>query len=164
MVVNLALAVLAGVGLDTLVKKRLSRTYLLTLGGLSLLVLLGQGALWLFRAELLAWAGAAEGQAARLLTYHLDYAFNLDPVYQERLWLRQLPYVTVPAVLAMLNAAIALVHGGINRSVVRPPSIPPISGGSLEPPLKSGDAKREGVSVELLTPLCTSHSPSQKAR
>ncbi|MCB0155941.1 MAG: YfhO family protein, partial [Anaerolineae bacterium] len=108
MVVNLAIAVLAGVGLDTLLKKHLSRAYLLTVAGLSLLILLGQGALWLFRTELLAWAGPAEGQAARLLTYHLNYALTLDPVYDERLWLRQIPYITVPAALAILNAAIAL--------------------------------------------------------
>lgn len=108
MVVNLALAVLAGVGLDSLLKKHLARAALLAIAGLSLLLVLGQGTLWLFRTELLAWAGATEGQAARLLTYHLTYALTLDPVYQERLWLRHLPYVTIPAVLAMLNAAIAL--------------------------------------------------------
>jgi hypothetical protein len=108
MVVNLAIAVLGGLGLDILRRSPLPRR---ALGGillLALLLLLGQALLWFFRADLLAWAGQFDSRSARLLTNHLEYALTVDPVYQDRLWLRRLTWLTSPALWAMLNAGLAI--------------------------------------------------------
>jgi hypothetical protein len=109
MVVNLAIAILAGFGLDRLLTGPLPRRRLLGLIVLAGLLGLGQAALWAYRAELLAWADNFDGRSAHLLIDHLNYALATDPAYQDRLLLRRLTFLTTPAFWAMLNIGLALL-------------------------------------------------------
>jgi hypothetical protein len=108
MAVNLALAVLAGSGLETLRQKGVSRPALaiLLLACLTLLVVLGL--IWIFKADLLAWHTGTFNEFQRKLTEALLYkGFALAPVYQNRLWPAWLIVLSIPAVLLTVNIIIA---------------------------------------------------------
>lgn len=106
MVVNLALAMLAGFGFDSLMGQGLSRraSILWLLAGLGLFsaTLL----LWLFQADLLHWAAGIGGTSGKLLTAFFTKSFAIDPIYQERLLLRWAFGLNTPALLLMTNLLI----------------------------------------------------------
>lgn len=103
MVVTLALAVLAGFGLDTLREKGLSRRTLALLlgGGLLLglgLVLIGGGS-----GDLLARSSQLNEPYGKLASAFLSKAFTSNPIYQERLLLRWAFGLNTPAFLLLAN-------------------------------------------------------------
>lgn len=104
MVVNLALAILAGLGLEAMLAKGLTRrSYgLLLLAGLVLIT--GVSLSWIFRAELLGWSEQLSGVSPKLVTAFLDKSFSLQPVYEGR-WLALL---RVPALLLAFNFILAV--------------------------------------------------------
>ena len=118
MVVNLALAILAGLGLEAVLAKGLTRrSYgLLALTGLVLIA--GLGLSWIFRAELLTWSAQLSGDYPKLISAFFDKAFSLPPVYQDR-WLALL---RVPAFLLIFNLILALSLFGLwtARRLARP--------------------------------------------
>ena len=108
--VNLALAILAGYGLETLVERGLSRRSLLAC--LVLLSVLGAGLAlaWAFRQELLSTVnGQWIGLERRLISSFLERGFTPNPVYQERLLLRWLLPLTAPAVLLAFNLGVVTI-------------------------------------------------------
>ncbi len=103
--VNLALAMLAAFGLETVLKRGLSRRAWLVLLGAGLLLGLGLAAAWSFPAPLRAWSSAHLNEfQARLVQAFLDKSFALDPAYRERL----LPGLAIPVLLLATNLVITL--------------------------------------------------------
>jgi hypothetical protein len=103
MVVTLALAVLAGFGLDLLLEKGLSRrTLALLLGGV-LLLSLGLILIWGFSGDLSAWSSQLDGSYGKLASAFLSKAFTPNPIYQQRLLLRWAFGLNTPAFLLLAN-------------------------------------------------------------
>ena len=108
MAVNLALAILAGFGLETLRQKGVSRPALAILLLACLTLLVGSGLIWIFKSDLLAWNMNTANEFQRRLTEALlNKGFALDPVYQNRLWPAWLIGLSVPAILLTVNIIIA---------------------------------------------------------
>ncbi|MDM8521679.1 YfhO family protein [Anaerolineales bacterium HSG6] len=109
MSVNLALAVLAGFGLETLRQHGLSRRAwlsLVSLMGLLGIVLLGT---WLFQPHLQTMLDPLPEFELRLAGIFLDRGFSPQPIYQERLLLRWILPLTAPAWLMLTNLFVALI-------------------------------------------------------
>lgn len=108
MVINLALAILAGLGLETVLNKGLSRRSLVSLlvGGFMLgLTVIG---IWSFKSELLLWSQALpEALSRRTAAEFLNKGFAFHPIYRDRLWLREITILTTPAVLLFTNIVVA---------------------------------------------------------
>ncbi|MEW5958613.1 MAG: YfhO family protein [Chloroflexota bacterium] len=100
MVVNLALAMLAGFGLESILTQGLSRRALTGL-------LSGGCLLGLILFVLWRWPQSPGDVQAPLLTELLDKAFSYHDIYQDRLLLRRLTLLTVPAFLLLANMATA---------------------------------------------------------
>jgi hypothetical protein len=109
MVVNLALALLAGFGLETLLQEGLSRRklgFILT-AGLSLLVALAS--IWFFRAALQSWLEGHDFDLyGRLAAAFLDKGYSLNPIYRDRLLMGWLTGLTVPVLLLSFNLLVAM--------------------------------------------------------
>ncbi len=104
MVVNLALAVLAGYGLETLLLRRPSLRRLAPLLAVLAGLLIGLVSAWVFRQPLLA-ASAAIGNEfqRRLAGAFLEKGFVLNAAYLDRILLRRLTWLLVPVFLLALN-------------------------------------------------------------
>jgi hypothetical protein len=109
MAVNLALAILAGLGLETMLRQGLSRRALAALWLSALL--LGGGLLfaWIFRADLLAWSNTNLNEFYSKLTgTFLTAGFSPAPIYRDRLLLRWAVGLSLPPVLLATNLVVAL--------------------------------------------------------
>jgi hypothetical protein len=114
MVVNLALAVLAGFGLDNLLRRGLSKPKWLSLSGLGLTLLLTLVAGWGFRDRLQSWSQAHWPDLYhRLLAAFLDKGYTVDPIQQERLLLGWATWLTAPVFLLLLNIIAAFILFGL---------------------------------------------------
>ncbi|MBN1991712.1 MAG: YfhO family protein [Anaerolineae bacterium] len=107
MAVNLALAILAGLGLERLRQKGLSRRAWAAMFIICLLLIGGVILIWQFQANLLAWNN--EHLQHKLLSAFLNNGFNLNPLYENRLWPRRLMGLHVPAVLLVANLITSFV-------------------------------------------------------
>lgn len=111
MAANLALAVLCGYGLQTLIERGLSRRRLVICG--AILGLLGAGLLltWVFREPVRAWVDTGwSGLERKLILAFLERGFEMQPVYQtERLLLRWMLPLTTPVGLLVFNMLATLV-------------------------------------------------------
>ncbi|MFN8459924.1 MAG: YfhO family protein [Anaerolineae bacterium] len=103
MVANLALALLAGFGFDSLIAQGLSRRTGLSflLAGLGLLV--ATLLMWLFQPNLQTWAGELGGTSGKLLTAFFTKSFAIDPIYHDRLLLSWVFGLNTPALLLITN-------------------------------------------------------------
>jgi hypothetical protein len=110
MVVNLALAILAGFGLETLRARGLSRSQWLALVITSLLILVSLAFIWIFGADLARWSNDywSEGNH-KLLAAFLDKGYTLDPRYQSRLLLGWAAFLIVPVFLLVANVLGAMI-------------------------------------------------------
>lgn len=122
MAANLALAILAGLGLETLLARGLARRafWLLLAAGLTMIAALSLS--WIFRANLLAWSSQWSDVYSRLVAAFLDKSFTLQPVYQEERWLAWLAGLRIPVVLLAMNLALAIILFGLlaARRLARP--------------------------------------------
>jgi hypothetical protein len=111
MVVNLALAVLAAYGLETVLEKGLSRVKLGAVLLAGLLLVGGLAFIWFFRTQLLAYLipSLTHAYDRRLLTALLDRVFSIDPVYGDRLLLRWVVGLSAPGYLLAANVVITSV-------------------------------------------------------
>ncbi len=108
--VNLALAILAGFGLEQLRQTGLSRRELLGLLGGGLVLLLALGAMWLLQAELLRWSEATLGEfRQRLFQTAIDRTFRLDETFRQARLFGGLLGLRVPALLLVVNLAGAML-------------------------------------------------------
>jgi hypothetical protein len=108
-VVNLALAILAGFGLESIRRQGLSKRAWGGVTTLSLGLLVGVGLLWLGRESLAGWSNPPWSDFhQRLLRTFLEKGYTVDPIYQERLLLGWLGGVTAPAYLLVINIVVAL--------------------------------------------------------
>ena len=108
MVVNLALAVLAGFGLQGVLERGLSRRawliWLIAWGALAA-VLAG---IWFLRSELLAAVSVMpDSEGRKLLLAFLSRAFSQDPIYGERWLLGRLAWLSAPIGLFSFNVLVA---------------------------------------------------------
>lgn len=105
--VNLALAVLAGIGLDRLLARGVSRRHMLLLVVFGFLLAAGlwgfgrYGAGWLERS-----GGRLDESYQRLALTFLERGFQIHPLYRERLLLRWLAGLTAPAFLLATNLVV----------------------------------------------------------
>lgn len=106
MVVTLALAVLAGFGLDTLLEKGVSRRALAIFLGVGLILTVGLVMIWTFSANLLNWSSQINEPYRKLAAAFLSKDFTPDPIYQQRLLLRWAFGLNTPAFLLLANLAI----------------------------------------------------------
>ncbi|MBI1877637.1 MAG: hypothetical protein HYR94_05300 [Chloroflexi bacterium] len=105
--VSLALAVLAGIGLDQLIENGLSRRALSFFLATGLLLALCLGLIWVFRADLLSWGQNLAEPYQKLITAFLDKAFTPAPIYRDRLLLRWVFGLNTPAFLCLANLLVA---------------------------------------------------------
>lgn len=108
--VNLALAVLAGAGLDRVLVRGVSRRHLVIFVMFGFLLAAG---LWGFGRYGAGWLEQSGDRLPeiylRLAQTFLDRGFQIDPLYRERLLLRWVPGLTAPAFL--LSANLVVVAG-----------------------------------------------------
>ncbi len=90
--VNLALAVLAGLGMDAVLQRSVSRRALAILIGMLVLLVVG-GLIWRFSVE----------PQHKLTQAILDKAFTFDEIYRQRLWPSFLVGLSTPAALLGVN-------------------------------------------------------------
>ena len=109
MVVNLALAIMAGYGMETLLQRGLSRSKLMAFLLAVLLIGVSLVLIRVFQADLLIHASTGVGNSfsRRLITAFLNKGFAIDPVYQDRLLLRWVIPLSAPAYLLMANLVVA---------------------------------------------------------
>ncbi len=110
MVLNLALAVMAGYGLQSQLERGLSRSQLIA----SLMGLLAVGLIlaltWSLRYQLDEWKNSWGSESERkLIGIFLERAFIPHPIYQDRILLRWLLPLTAPAILLAFNLLSACV-------------------------------------------------------
>jgi hypothetical protein len=103
MVVNLALAVLAGFGYDQVLEHRLSRRVWLGLALTGAALAVAVGLTWVFRANLLGWSAGLSDASGKLITALLNKSFTVDQVYQDRLLLGWFFGLNTPAYLLTAN-------------------------------------------------------------
>lgn len=105
MAVNLALAILAGYGFQSLLEKGLSRRLWLIYTGCFLTIGVGLLFIYVFRTSVHAWVESSwSGLEQKVMLRFLEIGFAVQPVYQtERLLLRWLSPLTVPSVLLTFN-------------------------------------------------------------
>lgn len=112
--VNMALAVLAGFGLQVVLERGLSRrTWLiwLTAWGGMLALLAG---IWVWRADLVtAVSTAPESEGRKLLLAFLNRTFSQDPIYHSRWLMGWLAWLTAPVGLFLFNVLAAGVLFGL---------------------------------------------------
>ena len=109
MVVNLALAILAGFGLETILQRGLSKRSLAVIVGSSLILIIGVGLIWIFRADLQHWSQASWSDFhQKLLTAFVSRGFTIDPIYQDRLLLGWMPVLTGPVFLFITNVVVTI--------------------------------------------------------
>jgi len=113
MAVNLALAVLAGIGLDALLQKGLSRRTLTIFVGVGLLLALSLLLGGVFRNDLLAWSDSLSEPYRNLAAALFNKSFVPDPIYQQRLLLRWAFGLNTPAFLLLANLGVAALLGGL---------------------------------------------------
>jgi hypothetical protein len=104
MVVNLGLAMLAGIGMEALLDRRISRhaVYYLLLFGL--LLIAGLTVIWFFRTELLWWSSNLSGTVGKLSEAFLNKSFDPNPTYwQDRLLAGWVAGLRTPAILLVAN-------------------------------------------------------------
>jgi hypothetical protein len=110
MAVNLALAVLAGFGLETLLQRGLSRRAWVILAGISLGLLAILSLIWIFKPDLSTWTDTvADTYQRKLMGAFLIKGFTFDSVYQNRLWPPWLISLSIPAVLLAVNIILVVV-------------------------------------------------------
>ncbi len=110
MVVNLALAILAGFGLETLRHRGVSKAKLIEVLIISLFLIIGIGLVWFFGAELHSWShNSLANLNSKLLTAFLKHSFDTNSVYQDRLVMSKFIGLTIPAFLLLANIIIAVV-------------------------------------------------------
>jgi hypothetical protein len=102
--VNLAVAILAGFGLESLREQGLSRIALITLWGSLLVLISGIVILWNFNTEWVAWS---QGQGGKLTQAFLSKGFTLNPLYQENQPSGSLLGLRIPALLWLINFSLA---------------------------------------------------------
>jgi hypothetical protein len=107
MVVNLALAILAGFGLQTVLAKGMSKSKLIFVLATGLLLIAGLGFTWFFRNDLPNWATNWSNLHQKLPVAFLKNGFSINPAYQDRLLWGRLIFLTVPAFLLATNIVIA---------------------------------------------------------
>lgn len=107
--VNLALAVLAAFGLDSLSQSVLSRRLLGGFWLAALLLALGLSLIWVFRGDLLTWSYTLNEPYGKLAAAFLAKVFFPNPIYQQRLLLRWAFGLNTPAFLLCANLAVAAV-------------------------------------------------------
>ena len=96
--VNLALAVLAGFGAQTVFHRGVSKRALAILAT-CLMVLAGIGLIWFLTVD-------AQSKLTQAL---LDKGFTLDPIYFNRQWPSGLVWLSNPAMLLAVNIAITVI-------------------------------------------------------
>ncbi|MCB0163716.1 MAG: YfhO family protein, partial [Anaerolineae bacterium] len=106
--VNLALAILAGVGLDFLLEQGVSKTTLMIVVAIGTLLIVGLGLAWLGQETLMQWAETWSGLNRKLLRVFFDLSYTFNPIYDDRLLVGWMPYLTVPVVLLTTNIIIAV--------------------------------------------------------
>lgn len=109
MVVSFALAILAGLGLESIIRKGLPRPVLgsvITIG-----LLLGAGVIIIGsqQAHLLDRAASLTGTSQKLATAFVNKAFSVDPVYQNRLLLNSIGWVAAPAWFFVTNLGLTVI-------------------------------------------------------
>ncbi len=110
MVVNLALALLAGFGLEALLKRGLPRSTLIILLLSGLLLGIGVIMAWVFRTDLLSWSGSNLAEPYRkLVTALFQKGFNTHPVYRDRLLLGWLAGLSIPVFLLLTNLIVTTI-------------------------------------------------------
>ena len=102
--VNLALAILAGYGWETVRQKQLPRPLLMGFIVLPLLLLSGVFVTWLFQVDLLAWGKEID---SRLVQAYVTKGLQLDPVYQNERLAGTLLGLRLPFLLWASNFIIA---------------------------------------------------------
>lgn len=105
--VNLALAILAGVGLDVLLKQGVSKTTLMIVLTIGSLLIVGLGLAWLGQETLLQWAKSWSRFNQKLLRVFFDLSYTVNPIYEDRLLVGWMPYLTAPVGLLTTNIIIA---------------------------------------------------------
>jgi hypothetical protein len=109
MVASLALAVLAGFGLDQLIEQGLSRRAVILFLGIGLLLAGCFSLIWIFRAGVLSWSQSLNEFYGRLVMALLDKGFTPAPVYRDRLLLRWAFGLNTPVFLWGVNFIVAAV-------------------------------------------------------
>ncbi len=110
MAANLALAVLAGFGLQAILKKGLSRKQFTAIAIAGGVVLAATGAAWFFQENLTDWADGWSKLNQKLLAAFYERGYTINPVYQERILLgRGLWWLTTPAFLLITNVVATLL-------------------------------------------------------
>jgi hypothetical protein len=110
MVVNLALAILAGFGLETRLQNGLSKSHLSLILATGALIIISLGLLWSFRDSLQSWSHERWGEFHhKLLTAFFTKAFRIDPIYQNRLLLSRVIGLTMPVALLVANILVASI-------------------------------------------------------
>lgn len=109
MVVNLALAILAGFGLQTILQRGVSKRQLLTICAVTLLIAAALALSWFFREPIQNRAGNWPEFYQKLLAAFYNNAFSLNPIYRERLLMGWLLPLAAPAFLLAVNMGVALL-------------------------------------------------------
>ncbi|MCB0207910.1 MAG: YfhO family protein [Anaerolineae bacterium] len=114
MVVNLALAVLAGYGLENLLNAPKSRTKAAALVVSGLGVAVGLSLAWIFRENLIDWTrGGWSDTSRKLLRVFFEKGFTLETGYQNRLLLGWIYWITTPIVLTIVNIVLTTAIFGL---------------------------------------------------
>ena len=108
MVVNLALAVLAGFGLDAVCRRGLrKKQFFIFLGTISL-ILIAVGLIWFFSADLQAWSQSWSREAhQKFFNAFLKNGYIINPIYQDRLVIGWLTVLAAPVPLLVVNVMAA---------------------------------------------------------
>lgn len=113
MAVNLALAVLTGLGLDALLEKDLSRRALAAFLTIGLLLAVGLILGWVFRNDLSAWSDSLNEPYKKLTAALFSKGFVPDPIYQQRMLLRWAFGLNTPAFLLLANLGVTALLAGL---------------------------------------------------
>lgn len=113
MAVNLALAVLAGLGLDALLEKGLSRRALVAFLTIGLLLATSLIVGLVFRSDLLAWSDSLNEPYGKFAAALFSKGFVPDPIYQQRLLLRWAFGLNTPAFLLLANLGVTALLAGL---------------------------------------------------
>jgi hypothetical protein len=107
MVVSLGLAILAGFGLENLLRRGLSAHQLAVALGVGGGLMVTLGLVWWLRAPLLDWASQNWSELnAKLLGAFLEQVYGPNPAYQDRLLFEGGYWLLTPALLLTINFVI----------------------------------------------------------